>query len=129
MNNEMATKVAARVIARLRVRFPSGFAGLEKNEEMLGLMIDEWAIDLGDLSMEEIEHGLNAVRNSGSTFPPSLPEFREMCRPKRISAAHKVDSLPPPKKVVSDEQARRNIANLKQIVHGVADDMTYDSVE
>lgn len=38
-----------------------------------------WANDLGDLTGEEIARGVFACR--AAKFPPTLPEFREMCRP------------------------------------------------
>ena len=38
-----------------------------------------WAEDLGDLSGEEVARGVAACRSA--KFPPTLPEFRALCRP------------------------------------------------
>ena len=38
-----------------------------------------WAEDLGDLSGEEVARGVAACRTA--KFPPTLPEFRSLCRP------------------------------------------------
>ena len=38
-----------------------------------------WAEDLADLSGEEIARGANACKST--KFPPTLPEFRSLCRP------------------------------------------------
>jgi hypothetical protein len=38
-----------------------------------------WAADLADLSREEITRGVHACRDL--RFPPTLPEFRALCRP------------------------------------------------
>lgn len=40
---------------------------------------DAWAYGLGDLSAEEIARGIDACH--GRPYPPTLPEFRELCRP------------------------------------------------
>lgn len=38
-----------------------------------------WAEDLADLSREELARGVSACRDQ--KFPPTLPEFRALCRP------------------------------------------------
>lgn len=39
-----------------------------------------WAAGLADLELEDIRRGIEAVRDSGKEWPPSLPEFRDMCK-------------------------------------------------
>lgn len=38
-----------------------------------------WAEDLADLTRDELARGVSATRDR--KFPPTLPEFRELCRP------------------------------------------------
>lgn len=38
-----------------------------------------WAEDLADISRDELTRGVSACRDR--KFPPTLPEFRELCRP------------------------------------------------
>lgn len=38
-----------------------------------------WAEDLADLTRDELARGVSACRDR--KFPPTLPEFRELCRP------------------------------------------------
>ncbi|AEV24608.1 hypothetical protein Dsui_0188 [Azospira oryzae PS] len=38
-----------------------------------------WAQDLADMTPDEVTRGVNACRDR--KFPPTLPEFRELCRP------------------------------------------------
>lgn len=38
-----------------------------------------WAEDLADMTRDEISRGVSACRDS--KFPPTLPEFRQLCRP------------------------------------------------
>lgn len=42
-------------------------------------VMQTWAEDLGDLKAEEIRQGLELCREK--PYPPTLPEFRLMCRP------------------------------------------------
>jgi hypothetical protein len=42
-----------------------------------------------------------------------------MCKPEKRVGAHILDALPPPVKVVSDEQAEKNIGILKKMMSGV----------
>jgi len=42
-------------------------------------VISTWAEDLGDMTKAEISKGLSACRDK--YFPPTLPEFRALCRP------------------------------------------------
>ena len=51
---------------------------------------ETWAIGLADLSLEEIGNGLHGCIKRTDPWPPSLPEFRLLCRPvkaKRENAA------------------------------------------
>ena len=40
-----------------------------------------WLTGLYDLAPEDILKGINLVRLSGREWPPSLPQFRTMCKP------------------------------------------------
>ena len=119
MITERDVKRASRLILRLQVRFPNSFNNFKNNDPMLGLMADEWAMDLQSLSDEDMLRGLDKVRTSGATFCPSLPEYIAMCKPEKRHGAHILDALPPPVKVVSDEQAEKNIGILQAMMSGV----------
>ena len=119
MITERDVKRASRLILRLQVRFPNSFNNFKNNDPMLGLMAEEWAMDLQSLSDEDMIRGLDKVRTSGATFCPSLPEYIAMCKPEKRHGAHALDALPPPVKVVSDEQAEKNIGILKKMMSGV----------
>ncbi|MBT4130100.1 MAG: hypothetical protein HOE44_05185 [Candidatus Marinimicrobia bacterium] len=119
MISERDIKRASRLILRLQLRFPNSFAAFKSDTEMMDLMAEEWAMDLQSLSDEDMLRGLDKVRTSGSTFCPSLPEYIAMCKPEKRVGAHALDALPPPVKVVSDEQAEKNIGILKKMMSGV----------
>jgi hypothetical protein len=119
MITERDVKRASRLILRLQVRFPNSFNNFKNNDPMLGLMAEEWAMDLQSLSDEDMIRGLDKVRTSGATFCPSLPEYIAMCKPEKRHGAHALDALPPPVKVVSDEQAEKNIGILQAMMSGV----------
>lgn len=44
---------------------------------------DTWATGLCDMSGDEIARGLSACLHNFPKWPPSLPEFRQCCRPPR----------------------------------------------
>ena len=119
MITERDVKRASRLILRLQVRFPNSFNNFKNNDPMLGLIAEEWAMDLQSLSDEDMLRGLDKVRTSGATFCPSLPEYIAMCKPEKRVGAHALDALPPPVKVVSDEQAEKNIGILQAMMSGV----------
>ena len=119
MISERDIKRASRLILRLQLRFPNSFAAFKSDTEMMDLMAEEWAMDLQSLSDEDMLRGLDKVRTSGATFCPSLPEYIAMCKPEKRVGAHALDALPPPVKVVSDEQAEKNIGILKKMMSGV----------
>lgn len=57
-----------------------------------------WQKGLSDLTAEELGAGLRAMLNRDDPWPPSLPEFRGLCKPPRRDPAHEiVKLLPKPK--------------------------------
>lgn len=44
-----------------------------------------WCRGLGDISVDELRHGLDACLKNENPWPPTLPEFRALCRPKRFA--------------------------------------------
>lgn len=67
-----------RIFARLEDRYGAAWAdryGASPRDRLL----DTWAADLGDLSAPELARGLQACRDL--RFPPTLPQFRQLCRP------------------------------------------------
>lgn len=41
---------------------------------------ETWFLGLQDLEPEQIKRGLESLRDSAKPFPPSLPEFRGLCK-------------------------------------------------
>lgn len=88
-------------------RFTSSY-GIDPN--------DTWAKGLHDMTPQEIGHGLAAciTMSKGNEWPPNLAEFRAMCRPQRLCAAHKAfepTSLPKPK---NPEVGRASIRGMRE---------------
>ena len=67
-----------RLFARLSALYGARLADLWRGADLEEVK-DVWAVELADLSGEEIARGLAACRDR--KFPPTLPEFRELCRP------------------------------------------------
>jgi hypothetical protein len=77
-------KIAARVLSKFKVMFPSFGARMDDDEEWTNLMIDEWSKGLSGIPLVDVIHAIELVRRSGSEFAPALPKFIEFCggRPK-----------------------------------------------
>lgn len=81
-----------------------------------------WSIALGDLTPEELGRGLRACVERDDPWPPSLPEFRRLCRPpKRENEAMYRYSGPMLPHLLSPEQraeGRANVAALRAKLQG-----------
>lgn len=79
-----------------------------------------WAKGLADMSNAELKAGFFACLNSGEAWPPSLPQFRAMCRQPREKREHAAAYQAPPSlqlpHLLNDEsraKGRAAIAALK----------------
>ncbi len=118
MTEERALKVASRVISILKVRFPSALSDMRNNQELMGLMAQEWARDLARFEDEDIQRGLDAVRDSGASFFPSLPEFTAMCK-AGMDSSHKPMLPEPEYKPVSEEKRKEYMKQLRGAISGM----------
>ena len=62
-------------------------------------VLDAWQTGLSGLSGEQIKAGLNRTLDSYPDWPPTLGQFRQLCRPPAVPAAHRlylVDKSPRP---------------------------------
>jgi hypothetical protein len=90
---------------------------------------DTWIRGLSDLSPADLGCGLIACRDSGKTFPPTLPEFRSMCRPDHGMTAMEKASLKEyrPERLLEDETSKaaareagaKVLAELKSLFGGM----------
>jgi len=76
MNDRM---IAARVIARLKVMYPAYARMMDNDSDMMELALDEWATSLNGVTMENIAKGFEKLRDEGSSYCPSIPEFVGYC--------------------------------------------------
>lgn len=81
-------KVAAQVLSKFKVMFPSFGAKMDSDQEWTNLMLDEWGMGLRGMQQIDVLQAVELVRRSGSEFAPSLPKFVEYCggRPKLHNA-------------------------------------------
>jgi hypothetical protein len=57
-------------------------ANIENIEEQV---VDEWTHALGDLSAEQIRYGLARLESAHPKYPPTLFEFRNLCRKRGVN--------------------------------------------
>ena len=72
-------QIAARILLRLRVAFPSFGYMLDKDPKMSELAIDEWASTMEGIPEDRLVDGFEKLRSSGRDRAPSAPEFAKLC--------------------------------------------------
>lgn len=67
-------KLFHRMLLSYGKKFTDQWGGAETDE-----LIEHWGLELAGYSGAEIKRGLDAL--AGKEWPPTLPEFKKMCRP------------------------------------------------
>lgn len=78
---------------------------------------DSWASALAGIYPEQIAEGIRACFQSQDTWPPTLPEFIEMCCPPAPAVSSLYfhsPALPRPEKVSTPEYALEQLAEIKK---------------
>ena len=85
---------------------------------------ETWGKGLADMDMGQLKKGFIACVNSGEAWPPTLPEFRALCKPKqreneamyRAPTSHML-----PKKLTDEERSngRAHIAAMRDRANGL----------
>lgn len=75
-----------------------------------------WAAGLHGLTAEEIAQGLTLCLKREDVWPPSLPEFRAMCKRSMCAAHEERRALPAPR---NNEVAASAIAGIKSALANV----------
>ena len=73
----LSAKLVERLFAEMSAMYGKHFAAMWESVDPQAVK-DTWARRLGDLTREEIAAGL--MRCETRKFPPTLPEFRALCR-------------------------------------------------
>jgi hypothetical protein len=61
--------------------YPYRWSGAFADVDAIRVAKNEWCKALSEIADERIKRGLDVCRNSGGSFPPSIPEFVKMCQP------------------------------------------------
>ena len=79
--------------------------------------MDTWQRGLRGLTRDDISAGLRALLTRADTWPPSLPEFIQLCRQPAAEPAHaRYVALPKPP--VNPERVARVLAELRAQLRG-----------
>lgn len=79
-----------RLFVRLAAIYGNKFGDMWAGQDVAGVR-EMWASEMRGLSVDEIRKGLERIRSKHPSWPPSLYEFMELCRPSVIdheSALH-----------------------------------------
>jgi hypothetical protein len=69
-----------------------------------------WARKLSQYHPQSIKGALDRLMDSGREWPPTLPEFAELCRQSALGRAQQVPALLAPR--TDQETARRKVAEM-----------------
>ena len=74
-----------------------------------------WLQGLGRFTLSEIGNGVNEMVEKGQEWPPTLPEFMAMCKPKHLAPYHKMaKALPAPE--VDSAIAHTELAKIRALI-------------
>jgi len=76
----------------------------------------QWRKGLEGIKPHEIAHGLDQARKL-CDWPPSIAEFRKLCRPEGQNAAHKLAKVEP-HKPVNKQGAAHALEQIRGILNG-----------
>lgn len=74
---------------------------------------DTWAMGLADLSLDQIKTGFVACLDSDEEWPPTLPQFRQLCKERKPDVTY-VPQLPHRLSVDQKTTGQAVISNLIQ---------------
>ena len=118
----MSKALSGELVDRLFARFATIY-GAQKMAAMWGPVDQDetravWGQSLGAFELKVIGKAVQALIASPGDWPPTLPQFAELCRqynrPEQREAA---DALPAPGQGHTDvEQARKNLERIKAML-------------
>lgn len=71
-----------------------------------------WAESLGVFAPEDVQDALKATVLAYPDYPPTLPQFRNLCRDARARRAQTVPKLPPPRSKAAMREVRELAAKF-----------------
>lgn len=104
-----------RLFARLIAFYGSQKVGTMWVDAGMAEVKAVWAEQLGRFEPASIAGALQRLVDGGSQWPPTLPEFVELCRQSALDrkAAERFEALPAPGQSFTDtETAKRKVAEL-----------------
>lgn len=82
---EYRDKLTKKLFERLESMYGALFLDLWKSSDIMKVR-QAWTEDLSIFTVGDIADAINRLKDSESKFPPTLPEFRALCRAAHSSA-------------------------------------------
>lgn len=108
----------AAIFEKLRQRYGTQWiAKVGINRDEIQESMQTWAEILADLKPEEIAHGFERLDDEAPEYPPSVMQFKQLCRFEKSIEAHRhYKALPRPK--ASPGIAQTHIAKMREALRG-----------
>lgn len=114
----MEQRWIAAIFEKLRRRYGTQWTtkvGIDRDE--IKESMQTWAEILVDLKPEEIAHGFERLDDKAPEFPPSVMQFKQLCRIEKSIEAHRhYKALPRPKANMGI--AQKHIQKMREALRG-----------
>lgn len=102
-----------RVFARLAIMYGNKFADMWRGID-LGEVKRAWGDELAAFSVPEVAGAIKALR--ANTFPPTLPEFLQLCEKARVRKSPEQYKLPAPDTSAENRAKREQAAAMLKTI-------------
>lgn len=80
-----------------------------------------WILTIKQLPKFRIKHAMHTLMNSGGSFVPTLPEFKEIARNAPMPPNLRQKAVAHERRPVSKEQCKRNLDKLRKMLSRVGE--------
>lgn len=102
------------ILTRMALNYGHRWPLSTASSQLYDMAVAEWADATADFSDEEIQRGIRAMRDECPEWPPTIGEFRALCRPQKpAEPEHHYPPLAPPLPVLTEAQEAERRERLK----------------
>ena len=109
--NALPEPVINRVFAKLVIKYGHKWASLYPDEEIYAEAKKDWSVELGGISLEQIKYALDIVVDNYPEWPPTVGQFKQLCKLSEIEPDYVPLKLDNPAKPETDAA---NLAAMMQ---------------
>ena len=109
-------KRVSQVFVRMASIYKNLWTSTLDSPEMLQAAKDEWSIELAGFTTAELSKGLRETKRLHPNFPPTLPQFRSLCRQPKKHALHELRHKALPRPKADESVVSESVSKLKELL-------------